>query len=263
VEWYSSAGDAERVSQLARQVAANKPDIIFSPDTQMARVLKATTSTIPIVVIADDPVLQGLAVSLSRPGTNITGFSIGASLELIAKRLELLKEAVPAVSRIAWLISTRVWQGLTERACREAAEIAGLALIPAVLASPVDASEFRRVFAAIAQDRVDSLYVAATMENLQYRRLVADLAVELRLPSVCFYRGNVEAGLLMGYTIDMIELYRGSAGYIDRIIKGANPSEMPVQQPTKYELIINLRTAKALGVTLPPTLLARAHDVIE
>ena len=263
LEWRSSEGDATHVRELARQVVALKPDTIFTPDFRMAGALKAATTTIPIVTITADPIGVGLAVSLARPGGNITGFSVDAGLAIAGKRIGLLKEAVPAASRMAWLVPRRAWVNSIRGVIREAAQAAGITLIDSVVEAPAEEAEYRRLFTAMARDRVDSLLASAAAENLEHRRIIADLAAESRLPTIFPYRENVEAGGLMAYAIDLADMFRGAAGYIDRILKGDKPGELPFQQAAKFELVINLKTAKALGITIPESVLSRADEIIE
>jgi putative ABC transport system substrate-binding protein len=262
VAWHSSEGDAQRVATLARDVVGLRPDVIYAPDGRMAAALKAATASIPIVTVTSEPVALGLAASLARPGSNVTGFSVDAGSEILGKRLELLKEAVPSASRTAWLVPRRFVSRFTG-VFQEAARIADLTVVDAVLEAPVAETEYRRVFATMARDGVDSLYVSAALENLAHRRLIAELAIEAKLPSMCLYPENVEAGGLMSYGTDIADLYRHSAGYVDRIFRGSNPADMPFQQASRFELVINLQTAKALGLSLPAQLLARADQVIE
>jgi len=263
VEWHPSAGDAKHVTELARHVAGRKPDAIFTPDQRMTGALKAAKTTIPIVAILSDPVSFGFATSLARPGGNITGFSVDAGPEIGRKRLAWLKEAVPTASRLAWLTPRRHWESRFRDAVREAAEASGMTMVGAVLEEPVKETEYRRVFKAMARDRVDSLSVSPVLEHMVHRRLIAELAAELRLPAICAFRENAEAGGLMAYAVDLVHMFRGAAGYIDRILKGADPGALPIQQPSKFELVINLKTAKALGITLPESALSRADEVIE
>jgi putative ABC transport system substrate-binding protein len=264
VDWRLSSGDAARAAALAREVVAAKPDVVFSIDQRMAVALKAATATIPVVTTAIDPVATGLAASLARPGGNVTGFSVDAGLELFGKRVELLRQAAPGASRVALLFPRRVLELPNwHRAHHETARRAGFTIVDAILEHPVDEAEYRRVFAAMAQDGVDSLSVGSSLENLVHRRLIADLATAARLPAVYVYREHVEAGGLMAYGVDLADILRRAAGYVDRILRGANPAEMPFQQPAKFELVINLGAAKAIGVTIPQALLARADEVIE
>jgi putative ABC transport system substrate-binding protein len=263
IAWHSSQVDAERAAELARAVAARRPDAIFTPDARMGIVLKQSAAPIPVVAITIDPVGSGIAASLARPGGNVTGFSVDAGLELIGKRLEFFRQAVPAASRVAWLTPRRTMGLPLNRVTRETMRQAGITLIDTVMEAPVDADSFRRAFDAMARDRVDSVWAATTGEVLQHRQLIAGLATAARLPTIFGWRENVEAGGLLSYGNDVADTFRQSAGYIDRILKGASPAEMPFQQPARFELVVNARTARMLGLTLPPSLLLRADEVIE
>jgi putative ABC transport system substrate-binding protein len=260
VTWHSSEGDAQRVATLARDVVGLRPDVIYAPDGRMATALKAVTASIPIVAVTGDLVGVGLVASLARPGGNVTGFDVGAGDEIVVKRLELLKQAAPSVSRTAWLVPRRLFYRYN---VREAARKVDITLIDAILEAPADEAEHRRVFAAMARDGADSLYVSAALESLAHRRLIAELAIGAKLASMHNYPESVEAGGLMSYGTDIADIYRHAAGYVDRIFRGSNPADMPVQQATRFELVINLRTAKALGLSLSALLLARADQVIE
>jgi putative ABC transport system substrate-binding protein len=263
VAWHSSQVDAGRAADLARTIAGSRPDAIFTPDARMASVLKTAAAAIPVVAITVDPVGSGVAASLARPGGNVTGFSIDAGLEMIGKRLDLFRQAVPKASRIAWLTPRRTIDLPIGRTTREMMGKGGLTLIDVVLEAPVDATEVRRAFATMVGQGVDSVWAATVGEHLEHRRLIADLAVAAKLPGMFGWRENVEAGGLMSYGNDVADTFRRSAGYVDRVLKGADPAELPFQQPTKFELVINLKTAAALGLTLPPLLLAGADEVIE
>ncbi len=259
----SAEGDARRLAALGREVVAFKPDVIFADANRSAEAVKAATTTIPVVALVVDPVGFGFAVSLVRPGGNITGFAVAAGPEIIGKRIELLKQAVPTASRMAALWPRGWWEDRVGEVFREAAKRAGLTPVDAPLDPPVREAEYRRAFAAMVRDRVDSIYVTAASENSVHRRLIAELAAEARLPAIYFHREAAEAGGFMAYATDFIDIYRRAAGYIDRILKGANPAELPFQQPTKFDLVINMKAAKALGLTIPPSLLGIADEVIE
>lgn len=256
-------GDRQRIDQHLREIVRLRPDVIFAPAQNLVEALKAVTTTIPIVAIVADPVGSGFAKSLARPGGNITGFSIDAGLEVVVKRIALLKQIVPAASRMACLTTRPIWESRFGDMFRVAAHQVGLVMIGAPLDSPATEQEYRRVFGAMSRNRVDSLYVAPSPEHLEYRRLIAELATGAKLPAVCFYRENAEAGGLMAYSSDIEDIFRHAAVYVDRILKGADVAEMPFQQPTKFQLVINVKTAKALGITVPPILLAGADEVIE
>jgi ABC-type uncharacterized transport system substrate-binding protein len=229
----------------------------------MAEACRAVTTAIPIITITSDPVLLGLAASLPRPGGNITGFTVDAGIEVVGKRLELLKDAVPGATRVAFLGTQQAWDGRWGRVMREAAERAGAASIAASVGDPIDEAEYRRAFAVMAKERVQMLVVSDHAEGFANRMLIVELAAQGRLPAIYAYREFVEAGGLMAYAFDNGDVRRRVASYIDRILRGAKPAELPFQQPTKFEFVINLKIAKALGLTIAPSLLARADQIIE
>jgi ABC-type uncharacterized transport system substrate-binding protein len=221
------------------------------------------SAAVQIVTVTSDPVGLGLAASLARPGGNVTGLTVDAGIELIGKRLELLKEAVPGATRMGFLVPQQAWEGGWGRTMREAAGLARTTSIAATLDDPIGEPEYRRAFAVLAKERAQGLVVTDHAEGLANLRLIVELAAQVRVPAIYTFREYAEAGGLMAYATDRAELVRHVAGYIDRILKGANPTELPFQQPTKFELVINLKTAKALGLTIPPSLLLRADQVIE
>lgn len=255
--------DPARIGETIAGLSAFGPDAIFAPAQNIVSLLKKAEVPTPIVTIAVDPVGSGLAQSLARPGGNITGFSLDAGLGIIAKRLEYLKQVVPGLSRLAVLILRPYWEGRFGAVFSEVTRQAGIAAIGAPFESGMSEEDYRRIFADMVRAGADSLYVTPAPENLAHRELIAGLAIESKLPSVNFYREYVEAGGLMGYGPDVVDTYRRAAGYLDRILKGADPAGMPFQQPTKFDLTLNLGTAKALGLTVPSSLLALADGVIE
>jgi putative ABC transport system substrate-binding protein len=263
VERRSGAGRRESYPAVAREVVRLAPDVIFAGSGRMAQALLEATTAIPIVTIPSDPVALGLGASLARPGGNVTGFSIDAGAEILGKRLELLKSAVPTASRFAFLTSQAAWEGVWGRLMREASQRAGITIFGAVLSDSLQEPEYRRAFTAIVKERTEALIVGDQAEFLGHEQLIVQLAAEARLPAIYSYRSFAAAGGLMAYALDAADVFRRAAGYIDRILKGANPGELPFQQPTKFELVINLKTAKALGLTIPASLLQRADQVIE
>jgi putative tryptophan/tyrosine transport system substrate-binding protein len=263
VDRRAGTGRREDYPDLAREVVALKPDVIFATSGRMAQAFQAITTALPIVTITSEPVALGLATSLARPGGNITGFTVDPGTEVVGKRLELLKEAVPSATRVAFLATKQAWDGMWGRVMREAADRMGATSIAATIGDSIGESEYRRAFAVIAKERAQALVVSDHAEGIVNRPLIVELAAQARLPAIYAYRLFVEAGGLMAYGIDHAEVRRHVAGYIDRILKGARPAELPFQQPTKFELVINLKTAKALGLTIPPSLLLRADQVIE
>jgi putative tryptophan/tyrosine transport system substrate-binding protein len=263
VERYSGEGRTESYAALARDVVGSKPELIFVLSARMVQHFQATATTIPIVAYTTDPVALGLAPSLARPGNNITGVVADVGVEFWNKQLEFLRETVPTISRVAYLTPRVVWDGPTGATIRKAAHHFGVDLLGALLESPIGELEYRRVFAAIVHDRANALIVNDTPENYANQRLITDLAMSTRLPAVYPNRSFVDAGGLIAYGPDALDLFRRAAVQVDQILKGAKPGEIPFYQATRFELIINLKTARALGLTVPLTLQAAAAEVIE
>ena len=263
IDYRYAEGRVDRLPDLAAELVRLKVDLIVaSAGTQAATAAKNATETIPIVMIyVRDPVGTGLIASLARPGGNVTGVSGSAGLELFAKQLELLKETVPKIRRVAILSNpANAYHQLAIREVNVAARSLGVQLQLLEARGP---NEFDGAFAAMATERVGALLVLSDAIFSSHRTRLADLAARSRLPAAYGVRESVEAGGLMSYGPSFLDLYRRSAAYVDKILKGAKPADLPVEQPTKFELVINLKTAKALGLTVPDTLLARADEVIE
>jgi putative ABC transport system substrate-binding protein len=264
IEYRDVEGKYERLPALAAELVALKVDVILAAGTPQPLAAKQATRTIPIVFAgAADPVGSGLVTSLARPGGNVTGLSL-LSPELVGKCLEQLKQAVPGVSRVAVLWQPGGSGERTEKDMLKAAEVAGRAL--GVRLQFVEArgpADFDGAFSDMTRARAGALTVLASNMILGERRRLADLAAKNRLAAVYPLREFVDAGGLMAYGPDLADVFRRAATYVDKILKGAKPADLPVEQPTRFELVINLRTAKALGLQIPPTLLARADEVIE
>jgi putative ABC transport system substrate-binding protein len=265
IEYRDAEGKVERHPALAAELVALKVDVIVvAGSTLTAQTAKQATSTLPIVFIAvGDPVGSGLVTSLARPGGNVTGLSnIGP--ELVGKCLELLKQAVPGVDRVAVLWVPGALGERTDKDMLKGAEVAGRAL--GVQLQFVDArglENFDRAFSDMTSARAGGLTVLPSARLLREHRRLVDLAAKNRLPAVYTSREFVDAGGLMAYGANLADLYRRAATYVDKVLKGAKPADLPVEQPTKFELVINLKTAKALGLEIPPTLLTRADEIIE
>jgi putative tryptophan/tyrosine transport system substrate-binding protein len=252
----------DRLPDLAAELVRLKVDIIVSVGTQGVTAAKNATETIPIVMIGvRDPVGTGLIASLARPGGNVTGVSGSAGLEIVIKQLELLKETVPKAHRVAILSNPA--NAYHQLAIREVSVAAGSLGVQLQLLEARGPNEFDGAFAVMAKERVGALLVVSDVIFNNHRTRLADLAARSRLPAAYGVRESVEAGGLMSYGTSFLDLHRRSAAYVDKILKGAKPADLPVEQPTKFELVINLKTAKALGLTVPPTLLARVDEVIE
>jgi putative ABC transport system substrate-binding protein len=265
IEYRDAEGKPERLPALAAELVALKVDVIVTGGgTPTALAAKQATRTLPIVfAFAADPVTSGLVTSLARPGGNITGLSI-LTTELVGKCLELLKQAVPGVSRVAVLWSPGALGERTEKDMLKGADVAGRAL--GVRLQFVEArgpADFDRAFADMTKARTGALTVLPSAMFVNERRRLVDLAAKNRLPAVYPWREFVDAGGLMSYGPNVADLFRRAATYVDKILKGAKPADLPVEQPTKFELVINLKTAKALGLTIPPSLLGRADEIIQ
>jgi putative tryptophan/tyrosine transport system substrate-binding protein len=262
VERYSGEGRTEHYADLARDVVNTHPDLIFSQTTRLALNFKAATTTIPIVTTTADPIAGGLVSSVARPGGNITGFSVDAGIEVLGKRLALLLEATSKLSNVRFLASQRSWEGFLGAAVREASGRLGISLAGEPMSS-FNEQEYQRAFNSMERERVDGILVSDESEHFVYRRLLVELVAKTRIPTIYAYRQLVELGGLMAYSIDVDDVARGNARQIVEILKGANPGDMPFHQATKFQLVINVKTAKALGLEMPSALLLRADEVIE
>ncbi|GLR83471.1 ABC transporter substrate-binding protein [Bradyrhizobium iriomotense] len=262
VDYLSADGKGERFPSLAAECLRLRADIIAASTTPATQAAKKITRTIPIVMIAlGDPVETGLVDSLAQPGGNVTGMSMMAS-EVAAKRLELLKEAVPEISRMLVLsyLADPI-APLQVKALEKAAHSLGVTL---QIQDVRTADDLTAAFDAGARERAEGLLTTAESIFVAQRARVSELAARYRLPAMYPYTIQVaDAGGLMAYDIDYADLERRAATYVDKILKGAKPSDLPVQQPTKFALVINLKTAKALGLTIPDSFLRRADQVIE
>ena len=264
VEVRSADRKLERLPALADELIALKIDVIVAPSVLAAQAARRATTVIPIVFAGvADPVTDGLVASLARPGGNVTGLS-NLSPELVGKRLQLLKQAVPSARRVAILWQPGSGMEQTDRDTLQQAEIAARAL--AMQLQAVEArgpADLDRAFAAMTRDRAEGLTVLGTPMFFVERKRLVELTNAIRLPAVFTSRQYVEAGGLMAYGTSLDDLLRRTAIYVDRILKGAKPAELPTEQPTKFELIINLKAAKAVGVAIPRTLLESADVVIQ
>lgn len=261
IERRYAEGKLERLPGLAAELVGLRVDLIVSVATAATQAAQKATGTIPIVMVAvGDPVGSGIVASLARPGGNITGVSLFAGREIFGKRLELLKEAAPTVARVAVLwnpINPGTPLAFTE--LRAPARALGVTLLSLEARGP---QEPQRALAAMPREHADALLVMEDPLTLTYLRDIVAVAEKNRMPAVYGSRNYVDAGGLMAYATNFADLYRRAAVYVDKILKGAKPADLPVEQPTKFELVINLTTAKALGLTLPQSLLLRADEVI-
>jgi len=262
IEHRFAEGKVDRLPDLAAELVRLKVDIIVARTTPVVQAAKNATSTIPIVIAAADPVRLGFVASLARPGGNITGTS-SIMPELAGKRLELLREILPKLSRVAFLgHGGDPAHRLFIKEAQAAGESVGVQIQPLVVK---DADEFKGAFSAMARERAGALIVQPLFSNtLGQGPLIADLATKSRLPTISDPREFTEAGGLMSYGPDTLAFWRRRIPiYVDKILKGAKPADLPVEQPTKFEFVINLKTAKQIGLTIPPNLLVRADKVIK
>ena len=255
------AENPDRFRKLARELVESKVDAIIAVSALGAIELKKLTSTIPIVfVVVADPVGLGLVESLARPGGNVTGLSL-MTIDLSGKRLALLKEALPTLSRVALLVDpTDPFKQRSIKANQVAAEALGISIWPAEIAAPNDVEP---VFAKIVQDRANGVVIGTGALLFNLRARIGASVMAHRLPALAYIAEEVPPGLLMSYGQDFPDYFRRAAAYIDKILNGAKPTDLPVEQPTQFKLLLNLKTAKALGITFPLTLLGRADEVIE
>ena len=260
LERRSAEGNFERLSEIVSELVSLKTDVIVCINTMVVQRAYAVTKTIPIVQLTGtDPALIGLARSVSHPGGNVTGMTSTPSPEVEAKRLELLKEIAPGATRIAFLGMKSDWEAPWGQSVRRAAQALGIALV----LTEHQPTDYTGAFALIERGRTGAIFLAANPPNWQYRQLIADFSKKNRLPSAYMTREYPEAGGLLSYGYDVRENCRGAAQYVDKILKGAKPGDIPIEHPSKYELIINSRTAGAIGLRISQELLLRADQVIE
>jgi putative tryptophan/tyrosine transport system substrate-binding protein len=260
IEAYSGQGRVSHYAELAREVVSRNPDLIIPLSTELTLVFKAATITIPIVGSFAIPVESGIVANLARPGGNITGVAADVGPEQWGKRVQLLQQVVPQATRLAVLHSRAVRE---QYGPKEQSQWMGATWVGPPFDQPVDEAEYRRVFAGLVQDHAEGIVVIDETSNLDNQKLIVELAEKSRLPAIYPYKMFVQAGGLMSYGIDTRDHGSSLADMVGEVLKGAKPSEIPIRQPTKFELVINLKAAKALGLTVPATLLVAADEVIE
>jgi putative ABC transport system substrate-binding protein len=262
IDYRWAEGNVERLPALAAELVRQKVELIVAPASSAALAAKNATTTTPIVMMfPTDPVAAGLVASLRRPGGNVTGTSFAAGTEIFGKQLQLLKEIIPKASRMAILTNPAIQDSIAQ-----VKQVKAAALALNVQLQRIDArgpEEFGSAFAAMAREKAEALLVGNDATFLVNRDKIAAFALKAKLPTMCSWRENVEAGGLIGYSVNMIEFIAHAAGYVDKILRGARPADLPVEQPTKFELVINMKTAGALGIKMPNSVLLRADKVIE
>lgn len=261
VERYSAEGRYDRFAAIAAAVVSRNPSVIIVNLNDFVKAFTAITAAIPIVSITGDPIAGGLITNLAHPGGNLTGVSINAGIEIGSKRLQILKEAIPSAVKVAYLLSGG-WSGSTVSTYRETGQRLGIALTENFLPE-VDEVQLRRTFAEMAQQRFDAAVVDEGGSFLAQRALIAQLAEKYRLPIIYPYRDYVDLGGLMTYGPELGELAQRLADDVHRILGGTKPGDIPFYQPNQFQLIINLKAAKALGLEVPSALIARADEIIE
>jgi ABC-type uncharacterized transport system substrate-binding protein len=260
-EYRFAGGDLDKLPALAAELVRLNPNVIVSSPVPANLAIAKATSTIPIVMASGaDPVGFGLVKSLSHPGGNVTGLTNFAE-ELASKQIDLMRELLPSLARLAALVNVANPLHVPQwRETQAAAAQAAIALVPFELRS---ADQLEEAFAKFARERADALLVPPDVTFTTHRRRIANLALGARLPTIFFIRQSAEDGGLMSYGPNPVENYRRAATYVDKILKGAKPQDLPIERPTKFDLVVNLKTAKVLGREVPATLIARADEVIE
>jgi putative ABC transport system substrate-binding protein len=261
IEYRWAEGNVARLPALAAELVTLNVDLIVAPAASAALAAQKATSSIPVVMIFPiDPVRSGLVKSLRRPDGNVTGTTSALGNEITGKQLQLLTDAVPRTSRVAILWNSSVVESAVQvREAEAAARYMDIRLQAVPARGP---EELDSAFAAMARERAQALLVSNDSTFLVHSARIAELALKGHLPTMCSFREYVETGSLMAYAVNMADFIGRAAVYVDRILKGAKPGDLPVEQPTKFELVVNLKTAKALGITLSPAFLQRADDVI-
>ena len=262
IEYRWAEGDVARLPQLAAELIRDNVDLIVAPAGSAALAAKKATSTVPIVMIfATDPVELGLVASLRRPGGNVTGTTFTPDPGIFGKQLEILKLAFPRATRVAFL-----WNPADASFAVQARPVENAARSLNIRLQHVEArgpEQFESAFGAMTRERADALLVSYSSTFLAHRASLADFALRSRLPTMVSFREMVEAGSLMAYAVNLADFVGHAAVYVDKILKGAKPADLPIEQPTKFELVLNLKTAKAMNVDLPQSLLLHADDIIQ
>ncbi|MFL6817783.1 MAG: ABC transporter substrate-binding protein [Bradyrhizobium sp.] len=265
VDRYATEGRPERFEEIARKIVQAKPDVIaLGFDHQFILQVAKETTTIPIVATFGDPVAAGIVKNMARPERNITGVSLDAGIEMQGKHLEILRQAVPSVSRVAYLSNRAEWEGAWGQAVREAGQRSGVSIIGMPMERSAREPEYQQAFATMAQQSVEALMANGHPPNSGHRELILGLAVKYRLPSITWWTDIADSGqVFLAYAPDYPYYLLRWADEVGQALNGVPPAEIPIQQPTKLMLAINLKTAKAIGLDVPTTLILRADKVIE
>jgi putative ABC transport system substrate-binding protein len=258
---FSREAAAGGLEVMMTEVLRAQPDVIYAIGA--LAILKAATGAIPVVVLTADPIALGFAETLSRPGGKFTGVRVDAGPSLHGKRIELLREVFPKMSKLAYVTSRRAWDAFQGPPVRAAAEAARISLLPSLVGFPATEADYRDAVLTAGRAGADSVMIADSPESLLYRSAIVEAAAEARLPAIYTFPESAEAGGLIAYSFDLRELNHQAVRDIDAILRGANPGDIPFYQVTRLILSINLRTAGSLGLPIPPSILARADEVIE
>jgi putative ABC transport system substrate-binding protein len=260
IERFSGEGKVEKYAALVNEVVSRNFDLVFAFTAWIAVPLKKATSTTPIVSISSDPINNGLIKSFAHPGGNLTGVSVDPGLEIWGRRFQLFREAVPTISKIGVLAHR---QNPEREVLLQTAKEAGINAVGPSLIDGASDTDYLRFFVETSEDGAEGLFVDGSPENITKRQLIVELAAKYRLPAIYAFRSFVEAGGLMAYGTELREVFRQAARTIDKILRGAKPGDIPYYPPTVFELIINLGTAKTLGLTVPSSMLSLADELIE
>jgi putative ABC transport system substrate-binding protein len=260
---FSAEGHTDHFKDVAEQVVRSNPEVIVANTSQFVRTLKETTSSIPIVGLTADPIAYGLTTSLSRPDSNVTGISVDAGLELWGKRLSILRELLPSVSRVGFLTIRSSWDGPQGQHLSRAAQDIGMTMLGPPLDDPVQAPEYRRVLNSMHLDKADAFIVGDAAPNYTYRKQIISLAEEYRMPGMYPFRDYVDEGGLVAYAVNIRDLWRRAADCVGELLRGTKVRDIPIYQPTTYQLVINSRTAQRLGLAIPSSLSLRADEIID
>lgn len=263
VERYGREQGTAGLAAVIAEVVRSNPDVVYVLGPGGALGFKRETTRIPVVALTADPIAQGLVQNLARPGGNVTGVSVDTGPSIHGKRIDLLRQMFPAMSKLACLSLRIAWEGVQGPAMRASAEAAGIPLVSVLMELPTSEASYRDAVANVARNGANAIMVADSPDVMTNRSLIAELIGDTRIPAIYPLFELVEAGGLMAYSFDLTELNKRVANNIDAILRGANPGDIPFYQNSKFELSINLKTAKTIGLTVPATLLASADIIIE